>query len=480
MNPNTLVSCAAVLIAVLPCSTKAAVWQPRASDLPTNSAAVIGGQGGERRAIRGTTHSSPSDSESYFQDATGKVSAARRALAEYRAELEAFRREFAVSERVPDVPFFLFGMGARAKHWYQGGCLREVPGGRVVRRWSIREELIVPSEYRVVLALEDGGAAEIREDERGVWIVEAGRPTLVDGTDARVNLRMFADYRYPRVMRVLHQELLVNVINGQPVPNLFVYRKPWLRDAAMIGMALKATDNLHVIREWVLGLREVYDRNNAGEEEEADNLGQALYLVSLVSDRSHPLVKRVLAEASRWEVNEGGSKHIKGRSDFAEHSVYQTKWLKFGLRSLGLPDPYSVPAVKDSYSALFWWDYRDAHVPGGDARERGNYPYLGWAVDHFYGEKGSPISSRDYPLTWEQRASQAVYAGLDVIDPVFAREKIAAPHAWHAAELFLYLLDFTGSHPAGAKHVRGRSSSQSRAGGYPIQFVPFRTVMVND
>jgi hypothetical protein len=81
--------------------------------------------------------------------------------------------------------------------------------------------------------------------------------------------------------------------------------------------------------------------------------------------------------------------------------------------------------------------------PGRDARDRGNYPYPGWAVDHFYGEKGSPIGSRDYPLTWEQRAGQAVYAGLDVVDPVFAKKKIAAPHTWHAAEVFLYLLNRT-------------------------------------
>ncbi len=110
-------------------------------------------------------------------------------------------------------------------------------------------------------------------------------------------------------------------------------------------------------------------------------------------------------------------------------------------KASGAPSSAGVPPVKDSYSALFWWDYRDAHVPGGDARDRGNYPSLGWAVDHFHGEKGSPISNRDYPLTWEQRASQADYLKLDVLDPVFAREKIAAPHTWHAAEVFLYLLE---------------------------------------
>jgi hypothetical protein len=68
------------------------------------------------------------------------------------------------------------------------------------------------------------------------------------------------------------------------------------------------------------------------------------------------------------------------------------------------------------------------------------YPYLGWACDHFHHAKTSPISNRDYPLTWEQNASQAHYQGMDVIAPVYAQQRLATPHAWHAAEVFLYLL----------------------------------------
>ncbi|NWG75479.1 MAG: hypothetical protein HXY24_12860 [Rubrivivax sp.] len=207
-----------------------------------------------------------------------EVDVARGALVRYRTELDKFRKEFVVSDRVPDVPFFLFGMGARAKHWYQGGQLREAPSGRVARQWAVREAIIVPPEYRVVLALQEGGAVEICEDEEGVWLTENGRRSRLAGSEARVNLPKFTGHRFPGVLRVLHQELLVNVIYGQPVPNLFVYPKPWLRDGAMMGMAFEATGNLHVIRDWILGLREVYDRNNAGEEE-ADNLGQALYFV---------------------------------------------------------------------------------------------------------------------------------------------------------------------------------------------------------
>ena len=207
----------------------------------------------------------------------------------------------------------------------------------------------------------------------------------------------------------------------------------------MVALALKETGNLDLLKPWILGLREVFDKNNKGETE-ADNLGQALFLVSLVSDRNHPLVAKVLAEVPRFEKSDVTGKFILGRSDFNDHPVYQTKWLKYGLRALGLPDPYIIPKIADSYGALFWMDYRDQHVTGKDSDDRGPYPYLGWACDHFHGTKKSPLSNRDYPLTWEQNASGANYAGLKIIAPIFAKKKLSPPHTWHAAEAFLVLL----------------------------------------
>ena len=130
---------------------------------------------------------------------------------------------------------------------------------------------------------------------------------------------------------------------------------------------------------------------------------------------------KVLAELPRFERDGPQGKYILGKCDFAEHPVYQTKWLKYGLRALGLPDHYRVPLVPDGYSALFWMDYRDAHVAGKDSDDRAAYPYLGWACDHFHGRKKSPIGNRDYPLTWEQHASQANYAALAVLDPSMRR-----------------------------------------------------------
>ena len=370
---------------------------------------------------------------------TDSRSEAKSRLAAYRSELDLMRGEFSGSDRVPEERFFLFGMGLRSKFIYKAGKLSSALDGKELESWKVQEEWIIPSDYRVILALHDGKVVSIEEDASGVWICEAAGRRRVAGTEAPVNLPDFASYRFPRILRVLHHELLFNVTAAGPVPNIFVYKKPWYRDAAMMALAFKETENVAVIRDWILNLREAYDRNNAGETE-ADNLGQALYLISLVSDQKHPLVATVLAEIPKFERTEEGARFILGRSDFAEHPVYQTKWLKYGLRALGLPDPYTAPKRKDTYSALFWMDYKDAYVPG-DQADRGDYPYLGWACDHFHGEKKSPISNRDYPLTWEAKASQADYAGLRGLSEAYAEQKISAPHTWHAAEVFLYLLE---------------------------------------
>jgi len=365
---------------------------------------------------------------------------ARQRLLEYRTELDALRRQFGGSRRLPDVPFFLFGMGSRPKLVYKSGSLLDSSTGKMLRQWLVKSETIVPPDYCVSITTTGDSRVRIVEDDQAIWIEEEGRRKPVERSQIPIRLPGFGEYRYPRVLRVLHQELLVNLIDGKPVPNYFAYSRPWYRDGAMVAMCLRATGNLGLIKDWVLGLTDPYDRNNGGERE-ADNLGQALYLISLVSDRNHSLVPRILRELPRWEVQGPGGKYIQGRSDFAAHPAYQTKWAKYGLTSLGLPDPYVIPAIPDSYSALFWMAYRDSYVKGQDANDRGSYPYLGWACDHFHGAYASPISNRDYPLTWEQEASQARYEGMKVIGEEFVRQRLAAPHTWHAAEVFLDLLE---------------------------------------
>jgi hypothetical protein len=336
--------------------------------------------------------------------------------------------------KLPQVSFFLFGMGDRRKLVYQRGVLRDARTGREVRRWNVSEERIVPSVYTVALKAGDGSLVVLVEDEEAVWLEEGGKRTPL--TRGHVTLPNFAGQRHAAVLRVLHQELLVNVIDGKPVPNFMVYPKPWYRDGAMMAMAFQKTGNLGLIKGWVLGLREPYDRNNGGEEE-ADNPGEVLYLISLVSGKDHPLVPIARQALKRFEKG----RHIEGRSDFASHPVYQTRWAKFGLTALGLDDPYITPQVTDSYAALCWWADRGDDRLSQEVIESDDYPYLTWAGSHHSGKHKGKLGDRDYPLTWEAKASQADYRGMHVVSPVYAESKLCTPHTWHAAEAFLYLLE---------------------------------------
>ena len=362
----------------------------------------------------------------------------------YIEQLSLFRDEFGGGYSLPAQDFFLFGMGNRDKLLYRNGQLYNAISGERMYSWDVMQESIFPSQYTVFLDLLNGERISIHEDAGGIWLAESGKLVQINERSCRINLPDFKEHRYSEILKVLHQEILVNIVDSKPLPNYFVYQKPWRRDAAMMAMCLSYTGNLELIRDWVLSLEEPYDYNNGQKqgspESETDNLGQTLYLISLFSDRSFPLVPIILREVKKYEVTAPGMKYVSGRSDFQEVPVYQTKWLKFGLKALELDDPYSIPRVPDNYSSLFWWDYKEEHMGGNEGRDA-KYPYIGWARDHFYGQKNGLISDRIYPLTWEKEASQADYEGMRLVYPEYVVEKIAAPHTWHASEIFLYMLD---------------------------------------
>lgn len=235
------------------------------------------------------------------------------------------------------------------------------------------------------------------------------------------------------VLGRLYDELLACIVKGVPLPNPTVYRTAWLRDAAMVGIVLEQTGELERIRDWVLHLADPYDRNNAGHEE-PDNLGQALVLISMVADERHPLVPSILEEAKRRLDPDGA---LTGLTDFGRHPVYATKWLQWGLSRLDLSLDVRVPAVADPYSSLFWMAYKDQHVASPAPFEPGNrdYPYLQWAHAHFHGDPPPlDLLGCEGGLTWEANASQADYSSV-------APHRRCVPHAWHAAEAWLYLAE---------------------------------------
>jgi hypothetical protein len=362
----------------------------------------------------------------------------------YRTQLDSFRDEFGGIYQLPDVSFYLFGMGNRDKYLYKNGELRNCKTGIVEKFWDFTIEIIVPNAYAVYGITKTSIEVIIHEDQDGIWILDTRGKTRINKQNSKVILPSFDDHRYSEILKVLHQEILANIVDSKPLPNLFVYNKPWRRDAAMMAMCLDLTGNLDLIRDWVLSLEEPYDYNNGKKqghpEAEADNLGQTLYLLSLFTDKKNITVERVLKEIPRWLVEDNGAKYIKGRSDFQEVPVYQTKWLIYGLDKLEIVHDYSIPDIPDNYSSLFWWAYKEYHKKGNEWTDE-KYPYIGWARDHFYNTANGLISNRDYPLTWESNASQANYEGMQMISSEFSEKKISVPHTWHSAEVFLYLYD---------------------------------------
>ena len=169
----------------------------------------------------------------------------------YQRNLIRLRQRYPTGESLPDLTFFLFGMGNRMKLIYRKGRLLDALTGNIELQWNVQREIIVPSEYTVQLTIqtEPGTAAptqlvQIREDETGVWILQADkRPRLLRGTRSPLNLPRFADNINGSVLRVLLQEVLMNVMDGKLLPNFLVYNQPIPQDAAPMLAVLRMTEN---------------------------------------------------------------------------------------------------------------------------------------------------------------------------------------------------------------------------------------------
>ncbi len=354
-------------------------------------------------------------------------------LGQYQSQLDEVRRQNGGSRSLPAVRWFVFGRGNRRKLLYRDGRLSDARTGELLRHWDVVDELIVPPVATILLMLRSGDRVRIVEEEQSLWLTEGPRRETLCAQP--VKLPSFAGQSADLVLKTLHHEILVNLVQGRPLPNLFSPTQPRYREATMVAMVLKTTGNLDLIRDWILGLREPFDSAPGGERQ-ADNLGQVLYLVSLVSDRNHPVVNRVLEAIPELRRDN----YIVGMTDSAEHPVYQTAWLKFGLRALGLEDPFQVPAVADPYGSLFWIDFRDAIHNQATDLEKATNPAMAWASDHAQNTHTGALGDRDFPLTWGPAEAANIVPGFKLSLPEYEKKKRAAPNSWHAAEMFLRLL----------------------------------------
>ena len=247
---------------------------------------------------------------------------------------------------------------------------------------------------------------------------------------------VFTGHPFEKQLDILHEEIVSQIVDGQPLPNKYVYRKPWRRDAAMTAMVLEKTGRIGLIRDWILSLDTPFDCNNQGNCE-PDNIGQSLYLLGCVTDANHPSVQAFVDVAHECLDDDG---ILIGSVDYGRHRVYAQKWLKFGLEKCGLDSSWVViPDEYDEYDGIFWMDgSRNPSLATVKLNE--NYPYLTWAQWHKGGRTFTPEEIPAVsPMSWEAHASEADYEAIRPVNSQWADAKICYPHTWHAAEMFLLL-----------------------------------------
>ena len=403
-------------------------------------------------------------------------------LAEYLYEIDVplraqmyFIQKYEISHK-KNSDFFSFGMGDRKKMIYKKGKLIDLKTKQVIRSFDFTHEMIIPNMYTVLLLDQAGQITRIYEDETGVHI-EKGRMAkiwedwnnynqweddrlnnretrLVENIASetittsknKINLPNFEDSKVGRVLKVLHQEVLVNIDHGKPRTTLMARTNEsgLYREGMVAAMVLEKTNNTWLFEDWMKQISSIYDcrnkleKNEAKCTESADNPGQLLYLLGAITNSRQDLTNKIKAEVKQKVVN---GKFV-GEVDGEKMRYYPTALLINGARRNKIDLGYDFNLGKaDKYLGLTWWlnDYKEA--------KHGNivdpmHPAKEWASVHqepgHYGL--TTILDEAYPLTFDGELTKAEAEEQKLINGHYSHEKgPKLSSIWHASEMFLML-----------------------------------------
>lgn len=345
--------------------------------------------------------------------------------------------------------FFFFGMYDRRKIVYKEGKLIDLFTKKVIKDFKVKHELIVPSEYAVLIIDDKGKLIKIFENEKGVFIdgEDRGREILAT-SDSHFNLSSFAGFKYQRMLKVLLQEILFNFDNKVPKPNILAYQEGggWYRDTMLVTMVLEKTKNTHLLEPWVDSLSDIYDHErfkmsgNWDDYKEADNPGELLYILGAIKNNRSDLIKMIMDEVS----SKSDDGVFSGVVDGSVMSYYPTVLLINGAKKakVDLPVNLKVPNP-DPYTPLTWWAQDIPRINTKANVDHPKYPYLSWASAHYLaGIKATPVYLLDwtYPLSYEAHINAATAKKQKFISKRYSKKNGAQfSHAWCAAEMFLLL-----------------------------------------
>lgn len=403
-------------------------------------------------------------------------------LAEYLYELDVplraqtyFIQKYEISHK-KNSDFFSFGMGDRKKLIYKKGKLIDLQTKQTVRSFDFTHEMIIPNMYTVLLLDQAGKITRIYEDETGVHI-EKGRMAriwedwnnynqweddrlnnretklvenitteTISTSKNKINLPNFEESKVGRILKVLHQEVLVNIDHGRPRTTLMARTNEsgLYREGMVAAMVIEKTNNTWLFEDWMKQISSIYDcrnkieKNEAKCTESADNPGQLLYLLGAITNSRQDLTNKIKAEVRQKAVNG----EFTGKVDEEEMGYYPTALLINGGRKNRIELGYDFNLGKpDKYLGLTWWlnDYKEA--------KHGNivdpmHPAKEWASVHqepgHYGL--TTILDEAYPLTFDGELTEAEAEEQKLINEHYSHEKgPRLSSIWHASEMFLML-----------------------------------------
>lgn len=367
----------------------------------------------------------------------------------YSAQLSYLQKQYK-SFNAGAPRFFLFGMGNRDKYIYKDFQLISVNNDSIVYHVdNAITDSIMPSEYCVSIKTTHGDI-KIFENENGIWLAKEDTVNPISINQCYLELPSFNEFKYGKVLKVLHHEILFNIQSSRIYPNILAYKAPFYRDAFMVVLCLEKTGNLKLVTPWIQKIDSIYDMQN--HEPEADNLGELLYMLSSIpTDSNKELRIKLMKEIERKTIKKDTFQYIKGHTDGADNADYQTQILKFALKKTGINDNFTNIPQNDTgaYYDLCWFTRGTNHSRNLSQWIKDlffNYrdspfPYLQWARAHFYNNNNAAFNCQQYPLSWEKRGGCANFRNMQIISGKAVDDEICYPHAWTAAEMFLKLYE---------------------------------------
>lgn len=368
-----------------------------------------------------------------------EVNSLNNYIAEYKEFLSNYNT--VTVENLNTEDYYYFGLGNRRKLIYKNNSIIDIFSQKKIITFNVKEYVIIPNDYTVIIKTYEGKFIKIYEDNNGVHYDINGKDTIIKGTDNYISLYTFKGQKYQNIKKTLYGEILFNIKDSKIYPNILVYKHPWYRDAAISTMVLKQTNNTDLIKEWVDNISEIYDKQNNGECE-TDNLGELLYIISSQSEINHEMIEKIEEEAERIAIENPDGYYLNGKTDFSNQNLYQNLWYKLGAESVGIDFDFEINELNDSYSHTAWWS--DYQTDEFNYEVNKAFPYLTAGYRHKKGNGDLVVNKYIYPLSWEQYASSADYNSKRLMSAFFKEQKISPLHTWSASELILFLLDETG------------------------------------